>query len=432
MFAPASNTGLQKTTSYKVVLPFYVYAALSFLIACVLLLVNTHVFHQHYFHPQTLAMTHLLALGWCTMIILGASHQLLPVIIEGALDSNLLAYLSFIFAATGIPFLVTGFYIFHTGWVLQTGAVLVNLGVLCYLINVLSSIYESKKYNVHSCYMAAASLWLLATTFLGLLLVFNFSYSILPDSSLAYLSLHAHMGLAGWFLLLVLGVASRLIPMFLISKYSNDKTLWWMFGLINAALAGFILLRAFHILQTAYYIPFLLVLTALILFGRFCYKAYKVRIRKQVDEQMKISLLSVALLLLPLISLLIVISFLSIQEKANIVMLYGFCIFFGWLTAIIFGMTFKTLPFIVWNKVYHHKADAKKTPAPKELFSEKVFNKMAVAYLLGFFLFVAGIILLNDIFLKAGASALLIAAFLYVYNVALTLFHQAKINGSNN
>ena len=103
MFQTTSNTVLQQTTSYKVVLPFYVYGALSFLLACVLLLINTSVLNQHYFHPKTLAITHLMALGWGTMVILGASHQLLPVLIEGKLSSSVLARWSFIFAALGIP-----------------------------------------------------------------------------------------------------------------------------------------------------------------------------------------------------------------------------------------------------------------------------------------------------------------------------------------
>lgn len=425
MFAPTPNTGLQKTTSYKVVLPFYIFAALSFLLACVLLLINTSVVHQHYFHPHTLAITHLMALGWGTMIILGASHQLLPVLIEGKLSSDLLGYLSFAFASVGIPFLITGFYIFHIGWVLQTGAVLVNAGVVCYLVNVISSIYESKKHDVYAWFIATASLWLFATTFFGLLLVFNFTRSWLPNNSTEYLSLHAHLGLAGWFLLLIIGVASRLIPMFLISKYTSIKTLWWIYALINTALIGFISLKTFYAYPQLYYTPFLLVCIALILFGNYCYKAYKVRIRKQVDEQMKVSLLSVALLFLPLLSLLVVIYFISTNVKANMVLLYGFCIFFGWITAIIFGMTFKTLPFIVWNKVYHTRAVGK-TPAPKELFSEKLFQSMAVLYLTGFVLFFFGIILLNDILLKGGAVSLLASAIFYVCNVAKTILHQPK------
>ena len=425
MLSTTTNTGLQKTTSYKVVLPFYIFAALSFLLSCILLLLNTGVVHQHYFHPQTLAITHLMALGWGTMIILGASHQLLPVLIEGKLSSDLLGYLSFIFTAIGIPFLVVGFYIFHVGWVLQTGAVLVNTGVVFYLVNVISSIYESKKYDVYAWFIATASLWLFATTFFGLLLVFNFTRSWLPGNSIEYLSLHAHMGLAGWFLLLVIGVASRLIPMFLISKYTNTKTLWWIFALINTALAGFILLKTFDSLPQFYYSPFLLVLIALLLFANFCFKAYKKRIRKKVDEQMKVSLLSVAMLLLPLLSLLVVIYFMSANVHANMVLLYGFCIFFGWITAIILGMTFKTLPFIVWNKVYHNRALGK-TPTPKELFSDQLFKIMSLLYLCGFVLFIAGIISLNDLLLKSGAASLLSAAIFYVCNVAKIIFHQPK------
>lgn len=428
MFAASPDSGLQQTTSYKVVLPFYIFAALSFLLSCILLLINTEVIHQHYFHPQTLAITHLMALGWGTMIILGASHQLLPVLIEGKLDSYLLAFLSFIFAASGIPLLVTGFYLFNTGLILQSGAVLVNASVICYFLNVIGSISESKKYSVHAWFMATASLWLFITTFFGLMLVFNFSRSWLPENSVEYLSLHAHMGLAGWFLLLVLGVASRLIPMFLISKYTSPKTLWWIYALINAGLLGFILLKTLVIYKPFYYAPFLLIFIALLLFLNYCYKAYEVRIRKHVDGQMKISLLSVAMLFLPMITLLAVIYFISQDSKSNLILLYGFCIFFGWITAIIMGMTFKTLPFIVWNKVYHTRAIGK-TPSPKELFSEPLFRIMAVFYLLGFFLFLSGIIFLNDMLLKSGAVSLLASAIVYVWNVAKTIFHQVQING---
>lgn len=75
MFALQPNNGLQQTTSYKVVLPFYIFAALSFLTATVLLLIHTGISYQHYFQPYTLAITHLMALGWGTMIILGADRK---------------------------------------------------------------------------------------------------------------------------------------------------------------------------------------------------------------------------------------------------------------------------------------------------------------------------------------------------------------------
>jgi hypothetical protein len=147
-----------------------------------------------------------------------------------------------------------------------------------------------------------------------------------------------------------------------------------------------------------------------------------------VDEQMKISLVSVAMMLLPIIFLIVLIVLLVFSvNNSKLVMAYGFSIFFGWITAIIFGMTFKTLPFIVWNKVYHDKAGLGKTPNPKDLFSGKIFNGMSLSYLAGFSLFVAGILCSNKIVLQAATILLLITAALYNWNVIKILLHKPLI-----
>lgn len=422
-----SNTGLTKNTSYKVVLPFYLYAGIAFFIATILLVFSTPAFLQHYFHPHTLAITHVMALGWGTMMILGASHQLVPVLIEGKLYSNALAYLSFFCAGVGIPFLVVGLYEFDFGWPTQFGAILINSAIAFYLINIGVSMAKSKKENVHAVFVFTATLWLIITTIVGLFLVYNFTYNILSRDSLSYLPLHAHLGIIGWFLLLVIGVGSRLIPMFLISKYSNNKLLWWVYSLINFALISFIIFFLYFKIIALYFIPLIAIATALILFGYYCYKSYYERIRKKVDYPVKISLLSVFMMALPLIFLLIVIVLLLLSENnVHLILTYGFCIFFGWITAIIFGMTFKTLPFIVWNKVYHSKAGIGKTPNPKELFNDKIFLMMGISYLIGFVLFVVGVLVFNQIILKIAAMLLLIAAILYNGNVWKAVTHKPK------
>lgn len=423
-----TNNSLVQNTTHKVVIPFYVYAALSFLAATVLLFISGDAFTQHYFHPRTLAITHTMALGWGTMIILGASHQLVPVLIEAKLFSNFLAYVSFVLAAIGIPFLVCSFFHFQFDWVAQTGAILINLAILSYLINLAISISQSKKENVHAVFVFTASAWLLVTTIIGLLLVFNFTKSILPEDSLHYLSLHAHIGIVGWFLLLVIGVSSRLIPMFLISKYDNPKRLWLIYFLVNAGLVVFITMFFLAVPSILFLLPLVSVLIALVLFARFCRNAYKQRLRKQVDEQVKISLLSVVMMLLPLILLLVLIVLLVFSSaNTRLVLAYGFSIFFGWLTAIILGMTFKTLPFIVWNKIYHNKAGMGKTPNPKDLFRTGIFNKMGVLYLAGFGLFIIGIIVASVIVLQVASALLLLAAVLYNFNVFTMLMHKPVI-----
>jgi hypothetical protein len=423
-----TNNNLVQNTTHKVVIPFYAYAALSFLAATVLLFFSGNAFTQHYFHPHTLAITHAMALGWGTMIILGASHQLVPVLIEAKLFSNFLAYTSFVLAAVGIPMLVCSFFHFQMDWIAQTGGILINAAILCFIINIAMSITKSKSKNVHAVFVITASLWLLTTTLIGLLLLFNFTKSVLPEDSLHYLSLHAHIGIVGWLLLLVMGVGSRLIPMFLISKYDNPKELWLIYFLVNGALISFIILFFSGVDVVLYILPLLAALLALVLFAKYCYKAYRHRIRKQVDEQVKISLLSVAMMLLPVILLLVLIVLLVFSfADAKLALAYGFSIFFGWMTAIILGMTFKTLPFIVWNKVYHNKAGLGKTPSPKDLFSESIFNKMGIAYLAGFCLFLAGVLLSSVITLQIASILLLITAVLYNFNVMKMLLHKPLI-----
>lgn len=427
MFGTATNDNLVKNTSHKVVLPFYLYAALSFLVSTVFLFFSTSAFTGHFFHPHILAITHSMALGWGTMIILGASHQLVPVLIEGKLYSNTLAYSSFFLAAAGITLLVYGFYFFTMGWQAQWGGILINAAVVAYLVNIGVSMAKSKNENVHAFFVFTAALWLLLTTGVGLLLVCNFSETILPQSSLFYLPLHAHLGIIGWFLLLVMGVGSRLLPMFLISKYSNTKLLWAMYVLVNVSLILFIIFFLYLPTTNFYFLPVAGILLAIIFFGYFCYSSFKQRIRKQVDDQMKISLLAVMMMMIPVILLVVIIVWLMMDSvNPKLILVYGFVVFFGWITAMIMGMTFKTLPFIVWNKVYHLQAGLGKTPNPKDLFSSKIFIVMALAYLLGFVLFVAGILTTNNFILQFAAVLLITAALGYNFNVIKMLLHKAK------
>ena len=141
---------------------------------------------------------------------------------------------------------------------------------------------------------------------------------------------------------------------------------------------------------------------------------------------MKVSLLSVLLMLLPIIFIVIIIGLLvmSSDESISLVISYGFIIFYGWITAIILGMTFKTLPFIVWNKVYHHLAGKGKTPSPKDLFNNSIFKWMSIVYVFGFVMFTAGILFHFTIMLQSGAVLLLVASVLYNWNVMKLLMHK--------
>lgn len=143
---------------------------------------------------------------------------------------------------------------------------------------------------------------------------------------------------------------------------------------------------------------------------------------------MKTSLISIVQMLIPIIVLVISLFLLTYKDSNKFTLLYGFSILFGWITAIILGMTFKTLPFIVWNKKSIKKElMGSKTPVPKDLFSENIYYWMAITYICGFIIFIIGLLFSNDGILKFGSFSLIIAAILYVLNVVKTLIHQPLI-----
>jgi len=423
---PFSRKGV---TDFRAVAPFYVYAAVAFLASAVLLFFSTDAFTQHYFHPHLLAITHLMALGWGTMIILGAGNQLLPVLSEGALYSNRLAYVTFVLAAIGIPLLVFSFYVFDMGPPAKWGGRFVVLAVLAYLINNFMTVIKSKSETVHVIFVLTATFWLFLTCFYGLVILYNFTYTLLPEDSLHYLPLHAHAGIIGWFLLLIIGIASKLIPMFLISKYTNNTLLWLIYSLINGALLGYVFMFLLEGNALLVVLPSVLLATGILAFFYFIFMTYKLRLRKSVDEQMKVSLLSVILIFFPLLLLFAIIasSVLAGTESIKLALAYGFLIFFGWITAIILGMTFKTLPFIIWNRIYQSGGGHTNIPSPREMFSNKAFRIMSLAYLAGLTIFTAGILMNNSFLLRSGAFFMLITAVLYCWNIILLMSHGKSV-----
>ena len=210
---------------YKIVSTHYLIAGLFFLVLAGMFLFSLEALSGHYFQPKILAMTHTAALGWGSMIIFGALYQLLPVILETKLYSIKLAWASITFFVPGIILLVYCFWIFDPGRYMQIAGVLVFIAIILFNLNVFFTVMHKKQESIFQEFIITASLWLTLTALLGLLMVFNFQYSFLQKDHLHFLRLHAHMGIAGWFLMLIIGVSAKLLPMFLISGYEKKHLL---------------------------------------------------------------------------------------------------------------------------------------------------------------------------------------------------------------
>jgi len=51
---------------------------------------------------------------------------------------------------------------------------------------------------------------------------------------------HAHIGGLGFFMMLIMGVSYKLVPMFLLSELQNTRRAAWSIILLNVGLAGLV------------------------------------------------------------------------------------------------------------------------------------------------------------------------------------------------
>ncbi|MBT6556550.1 MAG: cytochrome C oxidase subunit I [Candidatus Marinimicrobia bacterium] len=380
-----------------------------------------------YFNSKLLAITHLAVLGWASMLAFGALYQLIPVVFETALYSELLAKITFWIFAIAIFLLVYAFWTSAFGTTLLYASSLMFIALFGFIGNVLLSQRRGKQ-NIQSRYVVTAILWLLLTALFGLLIAINFRYPFLSQIHLHYLKIHAHLGLVGWFVILIVGVSSSLIPMFLISHSPNEDKLNYAYYLING---GLLLLGLdWLVLQGTMLIPvyWLSISLGIIFYLMFVWEVYKKRLRKELDIGMKHTLISVLSMLLPILLSLTVMLKLDFENSFQLraTTLYGFSIIFGLITPIILSQTYKTLPFIVWLHKYKQLVGKFKTPLPKELYSEWVATLQFYSYNLAVIVLILAITSNNIWMIRLGSCFLLITAVLYNLNVFKIIFHKVK------
>lgn len=414
--------------SDRLVIAHFVAAALCFVTLTVMLLGSSDVLLGHYFHPRLLAITHMAALGWGSLTIIGTCYQLIPYILEVKWYSFKTAWLTFSLFMVGLLLMVYAFWIFDPGVLMQAGSLMLVSAIALFGINTTLTARQDRREDICREFIVTACLWLFFTALLGALLVFNFRYAFLPKDHLQFLKLHAHMGLGGWFLLLVIGVSSRLAPMFLISSCKSTALISWSYYLINAALLLFLIdTYLFGINMKTYFFGFM-AMAGIATYIVFIAKCFRTRSSSTVDAAMVHFAISVCVLVLAvlLVPLIIFYQLKGDPGAVRYTTIYGCLLFMGWVSALILGKTFKILPYILWARHYQRNL-VSVVPKPAELFRKHILTGQLSAFLIFLGSFFAGLLLDSAWLINFGLFCFLFTAVLYLTNVMITVLHRPKI-----
>lgn len=393
--------------------------------------VQPEILAMYHYSPGAIAVTHLFVLGWLCSIVMGAMYQLVPVALETKLFSERLAQIQFGFHLTGFVGMVWAFSAWNLKSVALFGLVLA-VGVVIFSYNLARTLLRVPKWNVVATSVASAIGWVLLAVAAGLVIAVAKSFSeTLPTLAgwvfrfdpLGAMHAHAHLGAIGFFLILIVGVSYKLIPMFTLSELQNPRRAAWSVILLNVGLAGSfvsILLRSPWKLAFA-----LVVVLALALYVLELRAILRARKRAALDWGVRGFLTAVGFMF-PLAIIAVVLSWPGLPVNTYTMQLenvYGFLGFVGVVSFAIIGMLYKIIPFIVWFGTYSQHIGRAQVPSLAELYSARLQIISYWIYLAGLLITLLAMEFSNVVGIRCGTGLLAASLAVFGFNVATMLRH---------
>jgi hypothetical protein len=237
---------------------------------------------------------------------------------------------------------------------------------------------------------------------------------------------HAHLGVVGFFLLLIVGVSYKLIPMFALSEVQSRRRAAWSVVLLNLGLAGVfvsILLRS--ALKPAFA---LVIIGGLALYGVEMRAILRARKRRTLDWGLKSFLTAIALLA-PLSLLALVLSWPGLPLTpftGQLENVYGFVMLLGVVAFAIVGMLYKIVPFLVWYHSYSKQIGRAKVPALAEMYSARLQALGYWTYVTALAVTSAATVLGSEVGVRFGCSLLAFSLGVFALNLGKILTHFVR------
>ena len=359
MTAPAPAPRPDRGHSVTLPVAYLAVATAAFVLAALGLPGLGGVLAGHYYQPRLLALTHVAALGWMTLAIMGASYQLIPVVVERRLWSERLARYQLPVLAAGVIGMVGHFWAGRwTG--LAWAAGLVGLGALAHVLNVALSLRGLARWTFTARGVLLALGGLTLTVAFGLTLAATHGRDVFPGGVLSAVQAHFHLALLGWIAPTIVGVAARVYPMFLLAPEPGGfgaRVQLWGLGLgVPAVVAGLLVGQAALLLPGA-----AAVALALGVHAAWVVRAVRSRKRPALDWGLRFALTGTAALA-PAAALGTALALGSGRGLPRLATAYAVLALGGWVSLTIAGMLLKIVPFLVWYRVYAPRAGREPVP----------------------------------------------------------------------
>lgn len=404
-------------------LQFVLYALGCLAVGAVWLVVDPEILLSYHYRPHTVAVAHLFILGFILSVVMGSVYQLVPVALETKLYSERLVWSQAACHLIGVTAMVAMFYRWDMKEVGHAGS-LVYLGMILFVYNIGRTLGRVPKPNVVSAFIVAAILWLFLTMTAGLMVAANKFWPFLPANPLGIMHAHAHLGIIGIFVMLIVGVSLKLVPMFALSELQSVARAWWSFLLINIGLAWLVWAIVANIPAMEQTCAGLIV-AGLMIYGVELVAIVRGRKRRTLDWGLLYFLTAIVFFVPTIASGVVVLG--SLEEPTEWTMrmesVYAILGLFGVVILAILGMLYKIVPFMVWFHSYSAHIGRATIPALADLYSARLQAIGFVFYLAGIACVCGGLMADLRITVRVGTWLWLGSVALFLVNMGLILRH---------
>ena len=437
-------------TSITLPLRFVVAGLLALVTGVAALVLRPELLSTYHYNQYVIAATHLFVLGWLCSIVMGAMYQLVPVALETRLYSERLAAWQFVFHVVGFTGMVWMFWTWNLKQVGHFGSILA-VGVVLFVYNLVRTLARVPRWNVVATGVASALMWLSLTVLAGLAIAagkcsYESAAALAPGSAagpflrglravaafvthfdaLNAMHAHAHLGVVGIFLMMIVGVSYKLVPMFTLSEVQSRRRAALSVLLLNGGLAGSFILILIH--SRFKFLGALVIVAGLALYGLEIIAILRARKRRALDWGLKYFLTAIALLA-PLSGLGLVLAWPGLPLTALTGQLenaYGFLALIGVVSFAIIGMLYKIVPFLAWYAAYSKRIGLSPVPSLAELYSSSLQVAGYWSYVAGLAVTTVGIVLGSANGVHYGCVLLALSLLVLVVNLAKILSHIVR------
>ncbi|WP_457746440.1 hypothetical protein [Sulfurimonas sp.] len=388
----------------KLMKPYFLISSFTYFLSMIALFMLDY--KSSFVDLHLIAWVHLYLVGFIMNAIFSAMAQLGPIVIESEhFEAGIFKYL-WILLLSGLALLLFGFI--YNALFLPYGGLLILLAISIYAIEFLLTLKNSKRKTAITKAMKMSNFFLLSGILTGLIMALSFNGFIEIDPH-SILKIHTFGLLAGFIILLIMGISIILIPMFGSSKRISDNAFSNSFYTMSIGVI-FMMLSPLLLSTIFQNISYFFVIVSIIL---YLYQLFSMaKSRKRVEHDIWAKNMYLAFFSFMLAFLLLILSLFLENELYTRLGLW--LLFIGFFAPIIIGNFYKIVPFLVWFHIYSPLIQERAVPMLHELLPNRLAHLQYFYLLCGVIFTFIAIALSNNALFLGGVVLLSLSAFIFV------------------